>query len=393
MPRLTAPLIALVLTLAGPVAGQAAEAALSARAALGRQIFFDRGLSEPRGQACASCHDPAVAFSEPRRGPTSRGVQHALVGPRNAPSLMYAAFAPALQSSGEGGGVAYLGGQFRDGRVNFLEDQVRGPLLNPIEMANADEAMVVGKLRGARYAAAFEASYGSGIFDRPDEAFRALADALAQFERSAVFAPFSSKYDAWQQGRTTLSPAEERGRLLFNDAAKGNCASCHPSTTGKAGTGRRALFTDFGYDNVGVPRNPANRFYDMPASVNPDGRAFVDIGLRNTVMWPGTRGQFKAPTLRNIAVTGPYMHNGYFKTLRGLVDFYNTRDVKPACHDDFVSEAAALRRGCWPRAEVTETVNTSAMGRLGLSEPEVDDLVAFLGTLTDGWTPVAARPR
>jgi cytochrome c peroxidase len=371
------------------VAGLPAWGASDARVALGRRIFSDTNLSEPAGQACATCHAKAMDFSDPRnQQPTSRGANHDHFGPRNAPSAMYAAFSPPFQAGGDGGG-GYLGGQFRDGRANALEDQAKGPPLNPIEMGNPSAAAVVAKLSAASYADDFKAIYGSGIFSDVNAAYNAMADAIATFERSHALSPFASKYDAWQRGETTLSDAEQRGMAVFNDPAKGNCAACHVSVSNNPG-GLKPLFTDFGYDNIGVPRNPANRFYDMPPEFNPDGRNYVDIGLANVVDLPSTRGQFKAPSLRNIAVTGPYTHNGYFKTLRGLVDFYNTRDIKPRCADPFTSEAKALKQGCWPVAEVPETVNTVDMGHLGLSDQEVDDLVTFLGTLTDGWTPAAA---
>jgi cytochrome c peroxidase len=359
---------------------------------LGQRIFFDKGLSEPRGQSCASCHDPATAFSDPiAHSPTSRGVNKTLFGPRNTPSAMYASFSPTFRAGDENGG--YLGGQFRDGRANTLEDQAKGPFLNPVEMANPSAQAVVDKLRLAPYAALFESVYGKGVFDDTSKAYDSLVDALATFERTKVFAPFSSKYDAWQQGKASLTDAELRGLAAFNAEDKGNCASCHMTVSSRK-DGRKSVFTDFGYDNLGVPRNPANRFYTLPAQYNPDGWNYIDIGLGNVVLRDFVRGQFKAPTLRNIAVTGPYTHNGYFKTLRGVVDFYNTRDVKPVCPDPLTSEAKALKMGCWPVAEVPETVNRASMGNLGLTEQEVDDIVAFMGTLTDGWqAPAAAKKR
>lgn len=388
-PRLAALLACTVSLLLVAQAGSAADASLTPKQQVGLMIFRDKNLSQPAGQACASCHDAGVAFSDSiAHSPTSRGVDHSLFGPRNAPALNYAAFSPNFQAGDENGG--YFGGQFRDGRANTLEEQVRGPLLNPIEMANTSSQAVIDKLKVAAYAPLFQSVYGANVFDDTATAFTALADALATFERSHRFSPFSSKYDQWQKGSASLSDAEQRGMLVFNAADKGNCASCHNSVSAKP-SGLKPLFTDFGYDNIGVPRNPANRFYGAPAQYNPDGQQYVDIGLGAVVLRGFTRGQFKAPTLRNIAVTGPYMHNGYFKTLRGLVDFYNTRDVKPTCPDPFTTEAKALRQGCWPVAEVVETVNKTDMGNLGLSEQDVDDLVTFLGTLTDGWTPPTAR--
>jgi len=382
------PLLAATIALV-TLSAASAEPALTVKEALGKRIFFDKGLSEPRGQACASCHDPATAFSDPRRGATSEGVIKGFFGPRNAPSILYASFTPALQNGGDDGPLAYIGGQFRDGRANFLEDQAKQPFLNPIEMANPSAHAVVVKLQAANYADQFKLVYGGDIFSNDDAAFNALADALGAFERTKVFAPFSAKFDAYQRGETTLSEVEMRGLAVFTAADKGNCAACHAPTSTKA-SGRKSLFTDFGYDNVGVPRNPANKFYTMPAQHNPDGLNFVDIGLGNVVLRPYVRGQFKAPTLRNIAVTGPYMHNGYFKTLKGVVDFYNTRDVRPTCTDPFTPEAKAQRQGCWPVAESPDTLNLVDMGNLGLSAQDVDDIVAFLGTLTDGWTPPAA---
>jgi len=373
----------------GPVITTAGFKVDADKEALGRAIFHDRSLSQPAGQSCASCHALSNAFSDPRQGPTSQGATAGLFGPRNGPSLMYAAFTPPLQAAGEGA-FSYLGGLFRDGRVDTLEAQAQGPMLNPIEMGNPDAAAVVAKLAAAPYAGRFQAIYGADIFSRTDDAFNAMAEAIATFERGSTFRPFSSKYDAWQRGQTTLTAAEQRGLALFNDPAKANCASCH-SGEGNRKSGVNPLFTDFGYDNVGVPRNPANRFYKQAPGVNPDGRQYVDIGLRAVVWRDAARGQFKAPTLRNVAVSGPYMHNGYFRTLRGVVEFYNSRDARPVCPDAFTPEAQALAAGCWPVAEIPETVNHDGMGDLKLTAQEVDDVVTFLGTLTDGWQPPVAK--
>lgn len=377
-----------VVVMSSPQA--AAGLQLSPKEALGRKLFFDQNLSEPKGQACASCHDPSHAFSDPRGGATSEGVIPGLFGPRNAPSAMYNILTPPLLPGGDGGKKGFSGGFFRDGRVDFIEDQAKQPFLNPIEMANPDAAAVVAKVKVAKYAADFVAVYGGGVFNDTDTAYNAVADALGAFERSKTFQPFSSKFDAYQRGEATLTDAEMRGLAAFTAADKGNCAACHSPTSVEKG-GRKSVFTDFGYDNIGVPPNPDNKFYGIPAQFNPDGKQFVDIGLGKVVLQDFTRGQFKAPTLRNIAITGPYMHNGYFKTLKGVVDFYNTRDVRPVCAKRFTTEAKALRLGCWPAAEVAETVNKDDMGNLGLTAQEVDDIVAYLGTLTDGWTPPAAR--
>jgi cytochrome c peroxidase len=351
---------------------------------LGRQIFNDTTLSEPQGQSCASCHRADRAFSSP--GATSAGADAALFGSRNAPGLTYTMFTPPLQSGGDEGPASYFGGQFRDGRADFLEDQVHFPMLNPLEMGNPSGDAVMAKVAVAPYAGLFKLVYGANVFDDPAAAFVDLADAVAAFERSKEFRRFDSKFDAYRKGNATLTDAEARGLALFNDPDRANCALCHLTGPDKV-IGQRPLLTDFGYDNIGVPRNPANRFYRMGSQFNPDGRKFIDVGLGNVVPMAYVKGQFKSPSLRNVAVTGPYMHNGYFKTLRGVLDFYNTRDVKPRCADKFTSEADAEAQGCWPAPEEKENVNTKDLGNLHLSDQDIDDILAFLNTLTDGWQP------
>jgi cytochrome c peroxidase len=352
---------------------------------LGRQIFLDTSLSEPQGQSCASCHLPDRAFSSP--GATSAGANAALFGFRNAPTLTYSMFTPALQLGGDNGkGESYFGGQFRDGRANFLEDQVKFPLLNPIEMGNPSADAVVAKVAAAPYADLFRQVYGGDAFSDPPAAFFNIADAVAAFERSTAFRRFDSKFDAYRRGDAQLTDAEARGLAVFNDPKRSNCASCH-LTTPDRNLGPNPLLTDFGYDNIGTPRNPANKFYRMPRDINPDGKKFVDVGLGGVLVRAFVDGQFKAPSLRNVAVGGPYMHNGYFKTLRGVLDFYNTRDVKPRCPNKFTTEADALAQGCWPAPESFANLNKKDLGDLKLSEQDIDDLLAFLDTLTDGWTP------
>ena len=357
------------------------------KAIVGGKIFKDTSLSEPPGQSCASCHQQKLAFTD--KGQTSHGANPAFFGPRNAPSVSYTVFTPPLQSGGDEGPLSFFGGQFRDGRANFLADQAKLPVLNPIEMGNPDIPTVIAKLQAAPYVEEFKAAYGADIFSDPDTAYQAMANAIARFESSKEFTRFTSKYDAYLRGETTLTDAETRGLAAFNDPAKGNCALCHISTATPV-WGNRPLFTDYGFDNIGVPRNPDNKFYTMPAQYNPDGRKYVDPGLGAIVPRDSTMGQFKASSLRNVAVTPPYTHNGYFQTLRGVVDFYNTRDVKPRCASNFTREADAIAQGCWPVAEVPKTMNTVNLGNLHLTDQEVDDIVAFMETLTDGWKPTSA---
>lgn len=358
---------------------------LSLKAQLGRQIFFDANLSEPAGQSCASCHSPATFFVDPNsdKQPTSDGVINGLKGARNAPTVSYTAFAPSFRYDRKEG--LYIGGLFLDGRAATLVDQAKGPFLNPIEMANPDALTVVNKVRRAAYSNLFTSVFGANAFTDTDQAYTNIAEAIAEFERSPVFQRFDSKYDYFLAGRAKFTEQEKRGRKLFEDPKKGNCAACHPSRPAKDGT--PPLFTDFSYDNLGVPRNPENPFYSLASEFNPDGWAFVDNGLGGAIGDSAQNGKFKVPSLRNLARTGPYMHNGYFKTLRGVVEFYSTRDVLPVCNSPFVTESDALNNSCWPLAEVGENVNFQELGEMVLNQSEIDDIVAFLMTLTDGYKP------
>jgi len=342
---------------------------LDAKASLGKLLFFDKTLSTPPGQACASCHAPEVAFADPDTElPVSRGAIPGRFGSRNDMTVTYSAFVPPLRRDPEE--EIWVGGLFWDGRVNSLTEQAQGPPLNPLEMANPHTAAIADKLRALPYAEMFTAVYGEEALGDPQRAFANMADAIAAYEQTAELSPFTSKYDYWLRGEAKLSEQERLGLALFEAEDKGNCAACHPSRPAADGT--PPLFTDFTYDNLGVPRNPENPFYKLPPGLNPDGFAFVDLGLGDTVKDVAENGKFRVPTLRNVGLTPPYMHNGVFKTLYTTVAFYNTRDV---AH--------------WPEPEYAPTINRDELGNLGLSNQEVDDLVAFLKTLTDGWQPAA----
>ena len=340
---------------------------LTEKQALGKLLFFDKNLSTPAGQSCAGCHHPDFAFADPNPDlPVSQGAHQTRFGNRNDLTAMYASYIPALRYDEEEG--IYIGGLFWDGRANSLEEQAKGPPLNPLEMANPHIEALVQAIRRAPYAGRFKTVFGDHSLDDPQKAFDFFAEAVAAYERSAELNPFSSKYDMFLAGETGLSAAEMRGMALFNDPLKGNCAACHPSTAGDEEI--LPLFTDFSYDNLGVPKNPANPFYYLPADLNPQGTAYVDLGLGAVVGKRSENGKFRVPTLRNIAKTAPYMHNGVFQTLYQVLAFYNTRD-----------------NGIWPPAEIAENVNKDELGNLHLSEAEISDIIAFLHTLTDGYKP------
>lgn len=332
------------------------EKKLTLEQQLGKQIFFDKNLSSPAGQSCASCHDIKASLTDPaQKLPVSIGAIAEHTGTRNAPSAAYSAFAPNFHFDIEEG--LYIGGQFLDGRAINLKEQAKGPFLNPDEMNNADELSVINKIKESTYVNLFKQVFGEEILDDTEQAYDKLAEAIVAFENSPSFNRFTSKYDYYLAGRISLSALEQKGLELFEDENKGNCAACHISKTDDAS---QPLFTDFTYDNLGVPSNP-----ELLAIKGID---FVDIGLGETVD-SEENGKFKVPSLRNVAKTAPYMHNGVFADLKEVVDFYNTRDIDNK----------------WAVAEVAENVNTDELGDLGLTDEEVEALVVFMRTLTDGY--------
>lgn len=371
-------LSSLVCTAAVPpaLAANLTAADLTPKEKLGKLIFFDEQLSEPKGQSCSVCHFPENGFNgvgDPNIA-VYEGAVPGRFGFRNPPSSSYASFSPQLhfdEESGEYEGKSreYVGGQFWDGRAKDLTEQAKGPFLNPVEQNNPSGEEVARKVCQSSYADLFKEVYGMNACDDLPAAFDLIADAIAAYEASGESNRFSSKYDWYLKDpvKYPLSKQELCGLKLFNK--KGNCASCHPSTAGPYID--RPLFTDYTYDNLGLPKNPDNPWYDMPPSFNPAGKDFIDYGLGKTVNDPAENGKFKVPTLRNIAVAPPYGHNGLFKTLREVIDFYNTAGIP----------------GMWPSPEVPENVNRTEIGNLGLTEEEENALIAFLKTLTDGYTP------
>ena len=329
---------------------------------LGKKIYFDRTLSDPNGQACSDCHLPSAGWADPDQGlPVSEGVVPETFGGRNSPTAAYAAFSPVFQWNAMRG--MYIGGQFWDGRAADLVAQAKGPFLNPVEMHNPDKATVVNDVKNGSYAALFRKVFGSSSLNNVEAAYDKIATAIAGYEKSREVNAFSSKYDAVMAGRAAFTAQEQQGRTLF--AGKGSCTTCHGCGMGGmggggCGMGANAVFTDFSYRNLGVPRNTAFPF--SPA-------APADLGLGAIVHDSNQDGKFKVPTLRNIAMTAPYTHNGSFATLHDLIDFYNTRDVPGAG---------------WAEPEVDYNLS-GQLGDLELTPGEIDAIVAFLNTLTDGY--------
>jgi cytochrome c peroxidase len=372
---------------AAPSAGVAQSPStpgLSPVAALGEQLFRDESLSVSGRQSCQTCHLPEFAHAAaPGDVVSMGGPDMDQAGDRNSPSIRYASFTPPFGYDEEG---TAFGGFFRDGREPTLVEQAKQPFLDPREMANASPADVIGRLRHSPNAARFREVFGADALDDADAAFGRLAAAIAQFEvEHPDFHRFDSKYDSFLAGKVELSAAEERGLALFEDAEKGNCAACHPSRPGPDGS--PPLFTDFTYDNVGLPRNAR-----IPANADPD---FFDLGLCGPVRKDLSArsdlcGAFKVPTLRNVARTAPYFHNGAFDTLRETVDFYARRDTHPEAW--YPASGAGVRKFDDLPPQHAGAVNTSEMPydrkageQAALTDAEIDDIVAFLRTLDDGY--------
>ncbi|MDX8502055.1 cytochrome-c peroxidase [Mesorhizobium sp. VK4C] len=378
----------------GPMSRAEAFARAEALTALGRKMFFDPSLSASGRQACSSCHDPNHAFGPASAAPVEMGGPSLdQPGLRAVPSLRYLQAAPAFtehfyDSEDEGDESVDngpTGGLTWDGRADHGKDQARIPLLSPFEMGNKDEGAVVDALRKAPYADAFKAAFGADVFEHLPEAFDAAVEALGTFEQSSAdFYPYSSRYDAFLAGKATLTAQELHGRALFEDENKGNCASCHLSEP--ANDGEPPQFTDFGLIAIAVPRNPA-----IPANTDPH---YFDLGLCGPLRadFKGRAeycGLFKTPTLRNVALRKSFFHNGYFHTLREAVAFYASRDSDPGRWypknaDGTVNKFDDLPKAYWGNLNTDPPFNGKKPGdKPPLTDAEIDDIVAFLGTLTD----------
>ena len=370
-------------------ATQAATVAqqLTPAAQLGELIFKDPTLSASGRMACATCHDAQRGHASPFDTPVALGgAGFDQAGLRNPPSLRYLRFNGAFHFEPDG---TPMGGFFWDGRAATLQEQARGPFLNPLEMANPDAASVIAKLAAAPYAAQFRSVFGDAILSQPDAAFDRMAFALQRYQQEDPdFAPFTSKFDAVIAGGATFTPQELNGLALFNRADKGNCAACHPST--KPANAPGALFTDFSYDNLGVPRNAA-------IAANADA-GFFDGGLcgatrGDLVDRTDLCGAFKVPSLRNVALRRHFFHNGAFSSLEQVIRFYVRRDTDPQLWYPLDTLGNLVAYDDMPPA-LRGNVNTSEgpyNRRPGqapaLTDAEIDDLASFLRTLTDGYTP------
>jgi cytochrome c peroxidase len=356
--------------------------------ALGKKIFFDERLSQPLGTSCASCHDPAHAFSG-RHGSAlgvPLGSRPGHLARRSTPSVLYMRYVPKFHyfEDDEAPAPEPRGGFFWDGRSDSLAELVRQPLFNPNEMNAGTPRLLAAKIARGPYAKEFRSATGAS--SAPEAVMRGVGVALEAFLKSDEMTPNSSKYDAYVRGRATLTEVEQRGLEIFKDRHRGACSGCHrlaETSTNPA----ESMFTDYGYDAIAIPRNR-----DLPGNRN---AASFDLGLcerkdariaSNDEKWCSN---FRTPSLRNVAVRESFGHNGVFKSLRDVVVFYARRAVAPNL--------------VYPKGQKFDDVPEKFRGNVNIYAPiynrregapapmndaDIDAVVAFLGTLTDA--PYAA---
>ena len=374
---------------------------LSPAAKVGEKMFFDRSLSASGQLACASCHDPEHAHASPNGFAVQIGGKHMnLPGTRAVPSLNYTEATPpyadlldnpdGISQPGPGGGYT------QDGRAATLAEQAQIPLLSKNEMANASPAQVVARLRKAGYADQFRAAFGADIFKDDKAAFSAAMQALQAYQLEDVsFHPYDSKYDLYAGNKIggDLTAQEMRGFAVYADPNKGNCFACHYNGAGLNGSVR--LFTDFTYAAIGVPRNmaiPANRdprYYDLGICARPDHNKPDDKRFC---------GMFKTPTLRNVATRKVFFHNGQLKSLRDVIRFYNTRDTQPELW--YPTKKGKVQKFNDLPEQYRANIDTQApldgkkVGAAGaMTEQDMEDLEAFLNTLTDHYKVPPQPPK
>lgn len=344
------------------------------KALLGQILFFDTSLSFNSSQSCATCHKADDAFVDLRENSidkmVSQGADPSKFGKRNTPTMLYAKYAPEFHYDEKSG--AYVGGQFWDGRAKHLAEQAGGPPIDPLEMGMPDKRAVAERLLyNPMYFQTFSKLYGEQVWQSVDSVYAAMEDALATFQtEKKLLAPFDSKYDKFLKNEVKLTALEEQGRQLFFDKHKTNCSNCHQLH--EESNHQEETFTNYRYYNIGVPKN---KRLIMHNNFAPD---FVDNGLSDNPAVNGDmrqKGKFKVPTLRNVAVTAPYMHNGVFKDLHSVLMFLNHFNA---------DDSKALTDGpTWGEAEYAPTIDHKDLDAPPLSDADIQALIAFLETLTD----------
>ena len=417
---------------------------------LGKLLLYDKELSVNRNEACALCHMPETGYTGPsetlnRTTVSYPGSDRARFSQRKPQSYNYSTFSPVLHYNELQGD--FVGGNFWDMRATGLHlqspaaEQAQGPPTNPVEMGLPDIACVVYRISRRPYRPLFERTWGAQAFaiqwpadvekvcstpapppspnpvrlsaadrGRAMTTYDQMALSIAAHEGSTEVSPFNSKYDFVQAGKAKFTVQEKSGYDLFRGKAR--CNECHRD----GGPGEEPLFTDFTASNLGVPRNAAVAFYGESKpdpsgyAANPAGASYVDPGVGGFLqkspelsgkinpndLWGRYAqkfiGKFQVPTLRDVDqrprpdFVKAYMHNGYFKSLKEVVHFYNTRDTLRRCTQGDPGEKTT----CWPAPEDARNLNRKQLGNLGLTPQEEDAIVAFLKTLTDQYKPATS---
>lgn len=348
-------------------------------AKLGKQLFFDPILSINQTQSCSSCHNPEHGFIDNRdngvQGAGSMGADGKSIGDRNAPTASYAVFSPDFHFDNKK--KQFIGGQFWDGRAAHIKEQAGGPPLNPVEMGMVSSKDIMDRVEKRQdYKEQFTKLYGEDIFANEEKFYDKLTGAIASFESTKEFAPFDSKYDRFLRGEYDLTPLEDLGRSLFFSNNNTSCASCHML---KKEDSPRDTFTNYQYHNIGTPQNSLL----MEKNVV-DKDTFIDHGLMNNPQVKDRddaekyAGKMKVPSLRNVAVTGPYMHNGVFQKLSTVVAFYDKYTNKEALINPETKKP-------WREPEVKVAKDDLELLQQGraLNERKIQALVAFMNLLTD----------
>jgi cytochrome c peroxidase len=396
---------------------------LSAMAQLGKQIFYDPSLSASGTLSCASCHSPEHHYGPPNDGPVMLGGSDLTrQGARAVPSLTYLERQPpftigpeqsdddnlvpvaqmaalgqqsaratkiATGTSASATNIVPQGGLFWDGRANTFQEQALFPLLDPNEMDGGSAEKVADKLRHVPYADSFVSLFGEGIFSNQELLIAEAMFALGRYQvEEQSFHPYDSKYDYWLEGKARLTESEMRGLQLFNDPEKANCGGCHLSNPSHDNL--PPLFTDHQYEALGAPRNAAlgqngdPAFFDLGAC----GPTRTDIAEQTQYC-----GMFVTPTLRNTATRHAFFHNGVFRTLQEVMDFYNFRDtnpdkVFPHTTDGSVKKYDDLPARYHANVDVSDPPFDRHPGETpAMTAQDEADIIAFLNTLTDGYKP------
>jgi len=359
---------------------------------LGKLLFHDKNLSRDRTQACATCHNPLHGFIDSRNNEAqplgvSLGDDNSSIGVRNTPTASYAKFSPdfsALPANSPADDNGFIGGQFLDGREADLKGQAGGPPLNPVEMNMPDKASVIARIKeNNNYIAAFEKFYGKNVFDNIDNAYLNMTKAIAKFEKSEQFAPFDSKWDRYLKGEYQLTFMESAGKGVFFSQVNSSCVECHMINDQKTKI-RDPLqtFSNYKYFNLGVPENIPLKNAIESKGLHPNFLTNGDAGLFENPQVTDERlkGKFKTPTLRNVAVTGPYMHNGVFKELRTVLEFYDFRGTTAGRTDRSINPETGEK---WGATRFANTIDHGKLGMKKMADGSIDALECFLRTLTD----------